>query len=384
MFHGHEFMVLYPLFSKVALLRNDRGVGAYILFFRMNCLPLHSANAVCQTCKNKTNQNDTTMKEPLIECVPNISEGCDLSTISDIADAIRSVEGVRLLNVDPGKSANRTVYTFVGAPKLVAEAAFRMTQTAIDRIDMRLQHGTHPRIGVVDVLPLVPIQGISLEETARLAVMLAGRLADDLLMPCYLYEAAARVPEHRNLATCRVGEYEGLAERIASGDPRQMPDLGCRPWDERLARTGCSVVGARPFLVAVNFNLDTANTAVAKDIARAVRQRGYQGHPGTLPGTKAIGWYIEEYGFAQVSMNLCDLSQTSLYEAFAEVRIQAERRGHRVTGTEIIGLVPRWALVDAGQHFAPQETDEQVLMHHAVRSLGLEQISPFVVDERII
>ena len=319
-----------------------------------------------------------------IECVPNISEGCRQSTIDAIADAIKSVEGIRLLNVDPGKSANRTVYTFAGEPEAVVEAAFRMTRVATDLIDMRQQHGTHPRIGVVDVLPLVPLQGITLEQTAQLAIRLAQRIADELLIPCYLYEAAARIPVHRNLATCRTGEYEGLAARLASGLPQQMPDLGSRPWDERMARTGCSVVGARPFLVAVNFNLDTDDTAVATDIARSVRQKGYQGQPGTLPGTKAIGWYIEEYGFAQVSMNLCDLSLTTLYDAFSEVSRQAERRGHRVTGTEIIGLVPRWALVDAGRRFAPQEADEESLMRQAVLSLGLEQISPFIVNERVI
>ena len=324
------------------------------------------------------------MKEPRIECVPNISEGRDPNTISAIAKAISSVEGVRLLNVDPGKSANRTVYTFAGAPQQVVEAAFRMTQTAIGHIDMREQHGTHPRIGVVDVLPLVPIEGISLEETALLATGLAQRISSELLVPCYLYEASARMPEHRNLANCRTGEYEGLAQRLASEQPQQRPDTGCRPWDERLARTGCSVVGARPFLVAVNFNLDTDDTDVATTIARAVREKGYRGTPGTLPGTKAIGWYIEEYGFAQVSMNLCDLSLTTLHQAFCEVSRQAKRLGHHVTGTEIIGLVPRRALVDAGRHFAPQETDEQALMHQAVDCLRLEQIAPFDVDQRII
>ena len=363
-----------------------------------------------------------------LECVPNFSEGNNANTLEAIAQAIRSVNDVRLLNIDPGKGANRTVMTFVGPPESVVEAAFRMTRTAAQHIDMRQQHGTHPRIGATDVLPLVPVSGITLAEAAHMATALATRIAQQLHIPCYLYEAAARITQHRDLAFCRIGEYEGLPQRLASADPLLMPDLGCRPWDEQLARTGCTVVGARPFLIAVNFNLNTADTAVATSIARAVRQRGYQGMPGTLPGTKAIGWYIPEYGFAQVSMNICDTTLTPLHRAYAEVCRQAASRGVSVTGTEIIGLVPRESLLSAGRWFlshasekntavqtavtdeatliqaavtheaapiqsavtheaAPIQsavTDEATLIQAAVSAMGLEQLSPFHASQRVI
>ncbi len=342
-----------------------------------------------------------------MECVPNFSEGRDKKIIKQITDEIEAVDGVRLLDVDPGEATNRTVVTFVGSPDAVAEAAFKAVAKAGELIDMRLHHGAHPRIGATDVLPIVPVSGITLEECAEIARRLARRIAEELAIPCYCYEAAAFKPERRNLAVCRKGEYEAIAERIT--DPAESPDFGARPMDERVARTGCTVVGARDFLIAVNFNLNTTSTRRANAVAFDVREKGRperEGNPitgkikldangkkimrpGTLKATKAIGWYIEEYGIAQVSMNITNIGITPLHKAFDEVCRCAALRGLRVTGTEIVGLVPERALLDAGRHYLRMQhrstgIPKEDIMKIAVKSLGLDDLRPFNPQEKVI
>ena len=325
--------------------------------------------------------------EKLIECVPNYSEGCDRAVIDAIVGAVASVAGVRVLHVDPGQAANRTVVTFVGAPEAVAEAAFRGSAMAQERIDMRRHHGTHPRIGATDVLPLVPVSGVSLEECARLARGLAKRMYEELGIPCYCYEAAAFTPERRNLAVCRAGEYESLPEKMA--DPARRPDF-CGTWDERAARSGASVVGARNFLIAVNFNLDTKSADLAAEVAMDVREKGRKLPDGSwlrgpLKGCKAIGWYIEEYGIAQVSMNVTDIAATPLHVAFETVCRAAAARGLHVTGTEIIGLVPRQVLLDAGRHFLKgNDAGEEELVQAAIRGMSLDDLCPFDPQKKVI
>lgn len=346
------------------------------------------------------------MEKRIIECVPNFSEGRDMSVIKSITDAIESVDGISLLDVDPGQATNRTVVTFVGSPEAVCEAAFRAVRQAAESIDMSRHHGAHPRMGATDVLPLVPVSGITLEECAALARDLGRRIAAELNIPVYCYEAAALKPERKNLAVCRRGEYEGLSSRLGTGDGA---DMGDRPWDEAAARTGATAVGARNFLIAVNFNLNTTSTRRANAIAFDVREKGRPKReggkpngrpvtdadgnvimlPGTLKGTKAIGWYIDEYGRAQVSMNITDTSVTPLHKAFDEVSRAAAARGVRVTGTEIVGLVPRSALVEAGKHYLRLQQrslgiprDEIVRM--AVLSMGLDDLKPFDPAQSII
>ena len=273
----------------------------------------------------------------IVECVPNFSEGRDKDVIRQITDVIEQTEGVKLLDVDPGEATNRTVVTFVGEPEAVVEAAFKAVKKAGELIDMTKHHGAHPRMGATDVLPLVPVSGITLEECAELSRKLAKRIADELSIPCYCYEAAAFKPERKNLAVCRAGEYEALPEKLACED--KAPDFGARPYDEGVARTGCTTVGARDFLIAVNFNLNSTSTRRANAIAFDVREKGRpkrEGNaiigkpmkdetgktimiPGTLKATKAIGWFIEEYGIAQVSMNITDINVTPLHVAFDEV-----------------------------------------------------------------
>lgn len=346
-------------------------------------------------------------KKQMVECVPNFSEGRDMAVVEQIANAVESVAGVRLLNVDAGAATNRTVLTFVGEPEAVAEAAFRATKRAGEVIDMRRHHGEHPRIGATDVLPLVPVRGITLGECADLARRLARRIADEAAIPCFCYEAAALRPERRNLAVCRKGEYEGIAARL--GDELTAPDFGARPYDEGIARTGCTVVGARDFLIAVNFNLDTTSVRIANSIAFDVREKGRplrdgdpatgairrdeQGNPimlpGTLKGVKAMGWYIEEYGIAQVSMNITDIAATPLHVAYEEVCRRAAARGVSVTGTEIIGLVPERVLLDAGRHFLATEDSaatptDDCLVGVAVERLGLSDLRPFRPELRVI
>ena len=339
----------------------------------------------------------------IVECVPNFSEGRDMSVINRIVDAIKEVEGVKVLDVDPGEATNRTVVTFVGEPEAVVEAAFRSVRRAAELIDMRRHSGAHPRIGATDVLPLIPVSGITLEECAAMARTLAERIATELRVPTYCYEAAAFTPERKNLAVCRKGEYEGLAERADL--PGEAPDFGARPFDEQMARSGATVVGARDFLIAVNFNLNTTSTRRANAIAFDVREKGRpmrQGPkvtdkpvlgpdgrpvmiPGTLKGTKAIGWYIDEYGIAQVSMNITDIAATPLHKAFDEVCRAANERGVRVTGTEIVGLT----LIEAGKYFLHKQqrsagiSDEEI-MRIAIKSMGLDELKPFVIEEKVI
>ncbi len=343
----------------------------------------------------------------LIECVPNFSEGRDMNVINQITDEIRNSAGVRLLDVDPGEATNRTVVTFVGEPDAVMEAAFRAVRKASQLIDMRQHHGAHPRSGATDVLPLVPVAGITLEECAELARKLAKRLADELEIPCYCYEAAALKPERKNLAVVRRGEYEAIPERI--NDPAEAPDFGARPFDEGVARTGCTNVGARDFLIAVNYNLNTTSTRRANAIAFDVREKGRPARegnpitgkvkldengkkimiPGTLKGTKGIGWYIEEYGIAQVSMNITNINATPLHVAFDEVCRCAQNRGVRVTGTEIVGLVPERTLLEAGRYFLEKQQrstgiPKEDIIKIAIKSLGLSDLKPFNPREKVI
>lgn len=343
----------------------------------------------------------------IIECVPNFSEGRDMSVIKQITDEVESVDGVRLLDVDPGEATNRTVVTFVGEPEAVVEAAFRSVKKAGEVIDMRQHHGAHPRMGATDVLPLIPVAGVTLEECAQMARELAKRIADELQIPCYCYEAAAFTEERRNLAVCREGEYEALAEKLST--PGKQPDFGARPLDEHVARTGCIAVGARDFLIAVNFNLNTTSTRRANAIAFEVREKGRpvrEGdpitgnpkkdadgntimQPGTLKSTKAIGWFIDEYKIAQVSMNITNINVTPLHVAFDEVCRCAQNRGIRVTGTEIVGLIPKRVLIEAGRYFLEKQNrstgiPEQDIILIAVKSLGLEDLRPFNPREKVI
>jgi len=340
----------------------------------------------------------------LIECVPNFSEGRDPELIRRITDRIQSVEGATLLHVDPGVATNRTVVTFAGAPEPVLEAAFQAIRTAAELIDMRNHHGAHPRMGATDVCPLVPLSGITLAETAALSRTLAERVGRELGIPVFLYEAAQATPTRKNLSVIRAGEYEGLAEKLRR--PEWRPDYGPA---EFVPRSGATVIGARDFLVAYNVNLNTTSTRRANAIAFDVRELGRpkrEGHPitgkvvtdaegqpvmipGSLKAVKAIGWYIEEYGVAQVSMNLTDIAVTSLHVAFDEVCRRAEARGVRVTGSELVGLVPRSALVDAGRYFLAKQqrsagVAESELIRLAVKSLGLDELAPFDPAERII
>ncbi len=347
------------------------------------------------------------MKTRIIECVPNFSEGRDKNVIKSITDAIKSVKGINLLDVDPGEATNRTVVTFVGEPEAVVEAAFRGVKRAAELIDMRSHHGAHPRMGATDVCPLIPISGITLEECAELARKLAKRIADELEIPTYCYEAAAFTPERRNLAVCREGEYEALPEKMNHSG--KGPDFGDRPFDEKAARSGATTVGARDFLIAVNFNLNTTSTRRANAIAFDVREKGRpmrEGgkitgkplkdadgntimQPGTLKATKAIGWFIDEYGIAQVSMNITDISVTPLHIAFDEVCRAANARGLRVTGTEIVGLVPKRTLIEAGRYFLHKQQrstgiSEDEIIRMAVKSMGLDELTPFRPEEKVI
>ncbi|MBP3613747.1 MAG: glutamate formimidoyltransferase [Bacteroidaceae bacterium] len=347
------------------------------------------------------------MQKRIIECVPNFSEGRNAETIKQITDSIEAVKGVKLLDVDPGEATNRTVVTFVGEPEAVMDAAVASIKRATELIDMRLHKGAHPRMGACDVCPLIPVSGITMEECAELARTLAKRVAEELNVPTYCYEAAAFKPERRNLAVCREGEYEGLPEKMACEDKR--PDFGARPFDEGIARTGATAVGARDFLVAVNFNLNTTSTRRANAIAFDVREKGRprregnpivgkiikdeNGEPIMIPGTlkecKAIGWYIQEYGIAQVSMNMTNLSVTPLHIAFDEVCRAADSRGVRVTGTEIVGLVPKKALVDAGRYFLHKQrrstgVPERELVRIAIETMGLSNLKEFKPEEKVV
>lgn len=347
------------------------------------------------------------MLQKLIECVPNFSEGRNMQVIKQITDEIEKVEGVKLLNVDPGAATNRTVVTFVGSPESVSEAAFRAIRKAGEVIDMRNHHGEHPRMGATDVCPFIPIAGVTMEETAEYARALAKRVGEELGIPVYCYESAAFKPERRNLANCRAGEYEGLAKRVGSSEWR--PDFGPAEFSERVAVTGATAVGARDFLVAINYNLNTTSTRRANAIAFDVREKGRkmrEGNPitgkvvkdengkdvwipGTLKGCKAIGWFIEEYGIAQVSMNVTNITQTPVHIAFDEVVEKAAVRGIRITGSEIVGLIPKKVLIDAGKHYLAKQqrsagVSEEEIIKIAVKSMGLDDLKPFDPREKVI
>ncbi len=345
--------------------------------------------------------------ERIIECVPNFSEGRNMEIIDSIVSAIEKSGGVKILDVDPGEATNRTVVTFVGAPEAVLEAAFQSVKKAGELIDMRKHHGAHPRSGATDVLPLIPISGITLEECAELARGLAKRVYEELEIPCYCYEADAQKPERKNLAVCRAGEYEALPEKIT--DPERKPDFGPDSYTEKAATAGATNVGARDFLIAVNYNLNTTSTRRANAIAFDVREKGRpkrEGNPitgkivkdengknvmipGTLKGCKAIGWFIDEYGIAQVSMNITDINKTPLHVAFDEVCRAAQARGVRVTGTEIVGLVPKRTLIEAGRYFLEKQQrstgiSEDEIMKIAVKSMGLDDLKPFNPKEKVV
>jgi len=333
------------------------------------------------------------MSEALIECVPNFSEGRDMVKIKEITDEIQSVEGVRLLDVDPGKATNRTVVTFVGNPEAVIEAAFRAIQKAKEVIDMSTHTGEHPRMGATDVCPLIPVSGISMEETVNYAKKLAERVGKELSIPVYLYEHAQSNPERKNLSVIRAGEYEGFFKKIKQ--PEWKPDFGP---SEFPAKSGGTVIGAREFLVAYNVNLNTTSVrranAVAFDIREAGRKiKNEKGEevvkPGTLKAVKAIGWFIQEYGIAQVSINLTNINITSVHVAFEECVKSAESRGMRVTGSELVGLIPLQAMLDAGKYFLAKQkrsvgVNEEELIRIAIKSLGLDDLAPFDPNKKIV
>lgn len=340
----------------------------------------------------------------LIECVPNFSEGRDMAIIKAITNEIESVDGVKLLDVDPGKATNRTVVTFVGTPDAVVQAAFLAIKKAGELIDMTKQTGEHPRMGATDVCPFVPISGITMEETAAYAHQLAKRVGEELNIPCYMYESAATQPNRKNLAVIRGGEYEGLADKIKK--PEWKPDYGAAIFNPR---SGATVIGARDFLIAYNVNLNTASVRRANSVAFDIREKGRvkrEGNPitgkvvkdadgndvremGTCKGVKAIGWYIEEYGIAQISMNITNVNDTPLYKAFEECRKSANSRGMRVTGSELVGLVPLNVMLETGKYFLRQQERsvgiaEEEIIKIAIKSLGLDEISPFDPKLRII
>lgn len=340
----------------------------------------------------------------LIECVPNFSEGRNRLVIKQITDAIEGVEGVKLLNVDPGKATNRTVVTFVGSPGAVVEAAFQAVKKAAEVIDMSQHHGEHPRFGATDVCPLVPVANISMEETVKYARQLAKRIGEELAIPVYCYEFAAQNEERRSLANCRSGEYEGLPQKLK--DPNWQPDFGPAEFN---AKSGATAVSARNFLIAYNVNLNTTSVRRANAVAFDVREAGRllregdpvtgklvkdeSGEPVRIPGSlkkvRAIGWFIEEYGIAQLSMNLTDITVTPVHVAFEEVCKSAEKRGMRVTGSELIGLIPLQAMLDAGKYFLRKQqrstgiADEEIIKI-AVKTMGLDELAPFDPKQRII
>jgi glutamate formiminotransferase/formiminotetrahydrofolate cyclodeaminase len=320
----------------------------------------------------------------LVECVPNFSEGRDRGIIDAIAQAIAGVDGVTLLDVDPGAATHRTVFTFVGTPEAVTEGAVRGAHKAAALIDMSQHKGAHPRIGALDVLPIVPVSGVTMDECVQLARTLGCRLANELQMPVYFYEHAATRDDRRSLATIRAGEYEGLQAKLA--DPAWTPDCGPAVFNARL---GATVVGAREFLIAYNVNLNTRDKRLAHDIALAIREIGRQKKPGRLKAVRAIGWYIEEYRQAQVSINLLDYRTTPLHVVFETVREEADRLGLLVTGSELVGLTPLQPMVDAGRFYFRRQgkstgAPEHELVEMAVRSLGLNQLNPFPPEKKII
>lgn len=343
----------------------------------------------------------------IIECVPNFSEGNNMDIIKKITDQVESVEGVKLIDVDPGKATNRTVVTFIGSPVEVCEAAFHAVKKASELIDMRKHKGEHPRFGATDVLPLVPVSNISMEETVAYARKLAQRIGEELGIPVYCYEFAATEEKRRNLASCRAGEYEGLPEKLVSADWK--PDFGPAEFTEKVSHSGATAVSARNFLVAYNINLNTTSTRRANALAFDIREKGrvkreggklmgkiikdkngnpvYE--PGMLKCVKGIGWYIKEYGIAQLSFNLTDITVTSMHQVFEAACQRAEVRGLRVTGSELVGVVPLQAMLDAGKYFLKKQhrstgiSDSEILKI-AVKSLGLDDLAPFEPQKKII
>ena len=343
----------------------------------------------------------------LIECVPNISEGRDMNIINQVTAEIEKVEGVKLLDVDPGATTNRTVITFVGEPEKVCEAAFRVVKKAAELIDMRNHHGAHPRQGATDVCPLIPVSNISMEEVVEYARALGKRFGEELGIPVYCYEEAAFQPKRKNLAYCRTGEYESLSSRL--GTEEWKPDFGPNEWNEHTSMTGATQVGARDFLIAINYNLNTTSTRRANAIAFDVREKGRpmrvgpkvtdkpmkdeNGNtimiPGTLKATKAIGWFIEDYGIAQVSMNITNINVSPVHVCFDEVCAKAAARGVRVTGCEIVGLVPKKVLIDAGKYYLAKQQrsrgiSEDEIIKIAIKSMGLDDLKPFNPKEKVI
>ncbi len=346
------------------------------------------------------------MKKQLIECVPNISEGRDAEKIKAIASVVETVEGVKLLDVDPGSSTNRTVITFVGEPEPVVEAALLLVKKAAELIDMSKHSGAHPRMGATDVCPLVPVSNITLKEVVPYAQELGRRIGEELNIPVYLYESAAKIPERKNLAHCRKGQYEGMTK---ISKPEWKPDFGPAEFSGSVLQSGVTAVGARDFLVAYNINLNTTSTrranAIAFDIREAGRLKREGGklsgkiikdengvpmrQPGTLKAVKGIGWYIEEYGIAQLSLNLTDINVTSVHRAFDEADKMARKRGIRVTGSEIIGLIPLKVLLEAGDHYLTKQKrslgiPDSEKIKIAVKSLGLDDLAPFNAREKVI
>ena len=353
--------------------------------------------------------------EKIVECVPNFSEGRNQFIIDEIVAKIKAAsyqgknkeEKVTVLDIDRGESANRTVITFAGSPEAVEEAAFAGAKAASELIDMRQHHGTHPRSGALDVLPFVPIKGVTLQECAEIAKRSAKRIYEELGIPCYLYEAAAQKPERKNLAITRAGGYEALSEKIL--DPKRKPDFSPEKYNETVAISGATNIGARNFLVAVNFNLNTTSTKAAMEIAYEIRESGRPAMKkdsltnktlkdatkdairiqGKLKGVKAIGWYIKEYGISQVSVNITDINTSPLHVVFETVAEAACNRGLRVTGTEIIGLLPKSCLIDAGKHFlgkqqSPIDISEEEIIKTAINTMGLEELRPFNPNEKVI
>lgn len=347
------------------------------------------------------------MKKQLIECVPNISEGRDIKKINEIASVVESIPGVKLLNIDPGKATNRTVITFVGEPQQVIDAAFLLIQKAQSLINMSQHSGEHPRMGATDVCPLVPISNISMQETAEWAQKLSQKVGQELEIPVYCYENAAFEEKRRNLANCRSGEYEGLKQKLI--DPNWKPDFGPSEFNDKVAKSGATAISARDFLVAYNINLNTTSTrranAIAFDIREAGRIKRENGsltgkvindengdplrEPGLFKHVKGIGWFIEEYGVAQISYNLTNINVSPLHEVFDKTCERAQARGIRVTGSELVGLVPKKVLLEAGKYFLRKQQRslgiaERDIIMIAVKSLGLDELSPFNLNERII
>ncbi len=345
------------------------------------------------------------MNKKLIECVPNFSEGNDMHLINQITAEIESVDGVKLIDVDPGKATNRTVVTMVGTPDEVCEAAFRAVKKASELIDMSKHKGAHPRFGATDVCPLIPVSNITMEETVVYAHKLAERIGKELTIPVYCYESAAKEPKRKNLANCRSGEYEGLKEKLSN--PEWKPDFGPAKFDEKVSRTGATAVGARNFLIAYNVNLNTTSTRRANAVAFDLRERGRAKtdpktskpvldakgepvfEPGLLKSVKAIGWFIEEFGIAQISMNLTDISVTPLHIAFDKACERAQARGLRVSGSELVGVVPLNAMLEAGKYFLRKQqrsvgVSDKELIKIAVKSMGLDELYPFDPNKKII